>query len=273
MLRQALLLSLTTACTRPPEAPSELDDLARYLYRTWGDEDERVQVAGLTNLEVFLEGADEGAGLTDKTGIQARSWELELLEPDDVANLPERPDRDLGGMIALGVAHDSPHPIACHATVQTLVDQLPVEKSSATDYTRTFLDEEDGDCFPSADCDVLRTNNDIRRANLFFAARFDLRKDFRWFELEDGRTAFYSRSWLPTSFPGEDGEGMMWQSYSIDVWIERPGQRSWRWQVLWTETDTGESFPEGAELGAIKSGTDRTLRDGDAVIVELDLCP
>jgi hypothetical protein len=267
---------LLTGCAPPPEAPSELDDLSRYLYREWGNDDERVQVAGLLNLEAFLEGVDEGAGLDDGTKIADRSWALDNLVDDDVASLPSRPDRDLDGMIAMSVARSTPYDVACHAELQVQPDQLPVEKGSATDYTRTFPGRKDGACFPDASCDELDTSNDVRRANAFMATRFTLLKDFRWFDLveDDGATrrAFYSRSWLPTSFPGEHDGEMMWQSYSIDVWLERPDGSTWRYQVLWSETDTGEDFPIDWQTAAITNGTDGAMADGDAAIEDLGLC-
>jgi hypothetical protein len=271
-----LLLSLLIACKPPPEAPAELDDLSRYLYREWGDEDERVQASGLANLEAFLAGIDEGKGLTKDTGIQQRSWTLPLLTEDDVADLPSRPDRSLDGMIALGVAKFTPYAIDCHALLQVQSDQLPAE-GTATDYTRTFPGRTDGSCFPDQSCPVLETSNDVRRKNLLIAARFQLLKDFRWVTVDDAdggtHRAFYSRSWLPDSFPGEAEGDMMWQSYSIDLWTERPTGGTWRYQVLWSETDTGVDAGTDIELGVIKSGTDGVLSDGDKAIVELGLCP
>lgn len=250
-----------------PEAPDELNELSRYLYRSWEDEDERVQVAGLLNLEAIL--AD--AGLSTDAALNDRAWEIGQLEPDDVAAV-DHPDRDLAAALGVAVAFESTWPAGCHAGMQAQADQLPVEPS-ASDYVRTFPDTDDPSCFVDGSCDVLVTENAVRRSNILFAASFELHKTFRWFDYEtedgDARRAFYSRSWLSESWPGDNGKGMMWQSFSVDVWIDRGDDTTWRYQTLWSETDIGIAVAPSTEIGTIKGSVDTAMAKGDIAIGEL----
>ncbi len=252
-----------TACA-PPPAPEELSDLSRYLYQAWDSEDPRVQANGLQNLNTFL----QGSGLSPEQGLGERSWTVDLLKPDDVAAI-DRPDRPLSDCIGVSVAFASRWPVGDHAKLQAEVDQLPAEPTAET-YVRSFP-EAQAACFPDQSCDVMVTVNDARRANIFIAADFILYKNFRWVPFEDDegveRMGFYSRSWFAESWPGDGGRGTLWQSYSIDVWIEQPDGNAFRYQTLWSETELAlAGVTEDIVKGTVTSGTDGAMNAGDNAI-------
>src|SRR5210317_1981129 len=45
----------TSACTPPPDAPADLENLSEYIFAHMGDEDTRELEAGLINLRTWLE--------------------------------------------------------------------------------------------------------------------------------------------------------------------------------------------------------------------------
>ena len=61
-----------------------------------------------------------------------------------------------------------------------------------------------------------------------------VRKDWRAFELEDGRTARAARAWIESPMKDADGGATIQQSFALELWIDRePG--CLRLQVLWAE--------------------------------------
>ena len=142
-----------TGCKRPPEAPQELDDLSRYLYREWDNEDEAVVAVGLDNLKAFLRDVDLTKPVLD------RSWELEPVKPRDVDDV-DHPKRDPARTLGVAVAYRSTWPIDDHARLQIEPDQLIAEPSAAL-YDRRFPGVSDPDCFLSQDCNPMSTENDV----------------------------------------------------------------------------------------------------------------
>jgi hypothetical protein len=211
------------------------------LYRRQDAKNEKLPIAALVNLERWLETtANEGAGVNASTAFSARTWEVAALTDVDVATLPRRPARSVANTKGSAVAYVSPFPLACHAEVQAMVDQRPVEPTAAK-YFRNFESPLAPGCFLSAACDSALTRNEVTRRNELFEVSFEMWKRFRWFEYElDGapRRAFYSRGWIEDSFDGTDGpEGyQLWQSYGLDIWIDR-GTDVLRYQAAWNETD------------------------------------
>jgi hypothetical protein len=237
------VVAVALAACAPPEAPENLDDLTRFMFAEWDADDARVRAAGLANLQGFLATSvgPEGAkgSITAETPSGDRSWSVSDLVEDDVEGLT-RPDRPLDKMVGVSVAHVSRWPVDDHARWQAEADQLPAEPS-AVRYDRTFPEPDDRDCFPAEACDVMETVNDARRANFLFSADFVLLKDFRWVPYTDldgvDRRAFYSRSWFEESWPGDGGSATLWQSFSVDVFLDRGDGTTWRYQTSWSETE------------------------------------
>lgn len=260
-LTAALLLLTCPACTPPPEAPEELEDLARFVYREWGHDDPSVMASGVANLEAFIEGIDLAARVND------RAWELPALTEEDRAAVAH-PDRPAEALVGVSVAYASPWPVEDHARLQSEADQLPTEPT-ATFYERSFPQLDDSACFPGHTCDVMVSLNNARRQNFLMSVEFLLMKDFRWVELADDRHAVVARSWFEQSWPGDDGNTHLWQSHAVDVWIGRPDGTTWRFQGLWSESELGISASAGAIAATVRGATDAIYQAGDAAIGEL----
>ncbi len=263
------LLAALWACKPPPEAPQELEELSRYLYREWGAEDLRVQADGLRELAALL---DE-VPLVDGALLD-RSWSLPDLEPDDVAPI-DRPDRDLSAAPGVAVATRSVWPVADHARQQTEADQTPFEPTAKDHYDRSFVDPADPACFVDGGCAVMVTSNEATRKNLVIpnGVTFLLHKTFRWVDMNEGvedeppRMAFLSRSWFSESWSSENGKTTLFQSYSVDVWIP-DGDGTVRYQTLWSETDLGIPATEDQVIGTVKGGIDSFYRHVDRALAD-----
>lgn len=244
------LVGLSGACKAPPEAPTELNELSRYLYREQANEDPEVVAVGLRNLDALLLGVDLKGATID------RSWTLADLTEDDLAGLETRPDRDPALAVGVGVAYESVWGVDDHARAQTEADQRPFEESAQELYDRTFpaLDD-DPSCFLDRGCTLLETFNVATRKNVLMKLTFELRKDIRWVELEEGRWAMLSRSWYEQPWTGENGNTSVEQSYSIDVWIDG-GETTRRFQSLWSESDVGFATSDDTVVATVKIGID-----------------
>ena len=259
-LRLAIALALATgACRRPPEAPEALDELTRYLYAEWDNEDPRVLAAGLDNLRLQLDDVDYDGALQD------RSWELTPMNAASVSDVPH-PDRDPQNTLGVAVTFQSVWPGTDHARLQTEADQTVTEPSAAT-YDRTFPEVDDPGCFVDAGCEVLVTENLVERQNLIISVQGTLFKQFRWSELEDGEMAFISRSWIAEPWVGDNNNNTIWQSYSIDVWLPGPGGAR-RFQTLWSESEVGGAS-DSILITTVKVSTDDIFEAGDAAIETL----
>jgi hypothetical protein len=256
---------VAAGCTAPPEAKEDLDNLSRFLYA----EQERASDAVLADALLAL--GDMLAAVPDLRGAaDTRSWTLDRLTEDDVGDLPSRPDRDPGLAPGVGVAYQSVWPIEDHARVQTEADQRPFEESAPDHYNRAFPEDEDPTCFlaetPSDPCRVLETFNDATRKNILMEVTFELRKDIRWVPLGDDRRAMLSRSWYERSWPGKKDNVMVWQSYSIDTWIEQDSGETVRFQTLWSESDVGIDISDSAVVATVKSGINALFQNLDDAI-------
>jgi hypothetical protein len=257
---------LALACRPPPEAPTGLSDLSRYLLREWGAEDPRVLEAGIENL------ASELAAL-DLEGERAdRSFAPEDLDEADIADMahPEEPPEDC---VPVGVAGMSQWEIGLHGRLQTEVDQT-VAEPSASAYARRFVEPEDPDCFPDASCAVLITANDVTRSNPLYTVTMELFKDFRWIDVTSGgapsgRRAMLARAWIAQSWDGEQGASRIVQSYTMDSWIEASDGRTWRWQVLWSESEIPGVEDEDIVAGTIRLHIDDLFEETDEAIGNL----
>lgn len=246
-MRIVWLASVLAACKAPPEAPEDLGDLSRYLYREWDAEDPEVVRVGLTNLVTFLSDHDLTGNVND------RAWTLPDLTDEDVAGV-DHPDRDLTALAGVSVAFESVWPIEDHANVQVQADQTPYEPTAPDHYDRVFVDPTDPSCFPVRGCERLDTVNDATRQNVLMHVTFELFKDFRSLDLDDG-WAIISRSWFDQPWPGDDGKVTLFQSYSTDVWIGR-GDHTWRFQSLWSESDLGFAASDETVVATVKVATD-----------------
>lgn len=205
-----LLIGPFAGCKRADPAPTELNDLARYLYRSF--EDPEALASGLENLVTHMDTVDIHAN-----NVANRSWQLASLQDPDVDGLTVPTERDIAECDAVGIAYASPHPIESHPAYMVLSDITPLS-SSAVVYDRSF-DVDDPDCFLDRTCEVIRTVNQVEYETTFFKVAYRWDKDFRWVEW-DGRLAIVGRGWLPESASGENGNNHIHQNYELDVYLQ-----------------------------------------------------
>jgi len=260
-------MMVAPACKPAPEAPEDLSELNRYLYREWGNEDPAVLEAGITNLDEFILSMDLEAALGDRAHAPTG------LEQEDVIEIDQPPGRSLANTVNVSLAYHSPWPITGHAELIVQEDQAPAQPS-APDYSRYFLNVDDASCFVREECDVLQTSADVVRQNPLMSVQMSFFKDFRWtrtnpIEDQEAMRTILARSWMAESFESDTAGTVLWQSYAIDLWMEVADGTVHRYQVMWSETDIpGVSDPDIIR-GTLRISMDDTFEAEDAVIEEL----
>jgi len=256
-------LTHLSGCSPPPEAPTELTELSRYLYREYNNEDPRVMQGAASNMYDFVETLDLESSLVD------RSFEPGNLLDDDVFDIA-RPDRPLSNCLPISIGGLSRQRIEDHALLMIQPDQTEAE-ASATYYDRSFPDESDPTCFLDRSCDLLVTVNDAERSNLLLTVEFVLFKNFRWVEIldEDGeheRWAIVARSWFEEEWEGAQGENSLLQSYASDLWFEADDGTVWRYQTLWSESRISPEPEESVVRGILRSSINSSFGRADDAI-------
>ncbi len=224
----AALCWLGSGCQPPEEAPTELNELSSFLFAHWEDEDDTLRAQGLQNLYAFFEDVDLSQGYNDL------AYGLDPLTDEDI-DVPH-PDADPEDQLPVGLVTPSAFTPAEHAEVIVLEDQTPVEPNSPDTYDRDFHDPSDPSCFPSRDCTVIRSLNDIVKDNAIMTIPYEMDKDFRWvpIRLDDEDTwAILGRSWCEEPGYGDQGNTSIDQSYSIDVFLPGEGGAI-RYMALWS---------------------------------------
>lgn len=222
------LAVLALGCRQPVEAPTELDDLATFLFRGFEDEDTAGLEAGITNLRPLLVDAPE------------EGWSLAAPSLEDLADLVPPEGRDPADCGGLAVVHDSPYAVGEHVAIMLLSDLTPVSPT-AERYDRSFLEGEG--CFPDAACAFLRTENAIVRDNALMHMEFTLFEDYRWVG-----DAILSRNWLEVSAHGDGDANHLWQDWELEAWVPGDDGGTLRLWAMWTEAEYAGVSEELAEI-------------------------
>ncbi len=259
----AMVLSLS-ACTIQ-EAPTELSELNRFLFREWDNEDEQLLADALGNFE------DQMSTIELDGALGQRSFIPENLIEEDVRELdhPERPQTNLLGV---AVGHQSAWSSSEHVLLIVAPDQTPVQPTAPT-YERSFTGDSDPDCFVERQCMRLTSQNEVRRENLLMSVNFTVSKDYRWVRVTsdsaDERWGIVARSWFSESFAEEDGDSTLWQSFTLDLWLDQADGGLIRYESMWTETEIpGVSDPDIIR-GTIRLSLDDTFEAEDSYLEDL----
>jgi len=224
-----LLLVLGACKSPPPEAPTEMADISRYLFREFDNPEALPQ--GVLNLEELL-GAED---ITAEDPVD-RAWQVAGLTAGDLEAITIPSDGDLDLLATMALAYRSPFPVDSH-TAYMVIPDLTVISTTAVIYDRTFPGTDDASCFVDASCEVLATENYIDRETALFKMEYSFNKDYRWVELEDGRKAIVSRGWIEESAHGDSSRNHLWQNYETDVWIGREDGTTWRFYAVYTQAE------------------------------------
>ncbi len=241
----SLLLLALIGCKHPVEAPTEMDELARYLLREFEIEDPEGLELGLDNLRPLLDEAPE------------EGWSLTPLSLDDLWDLVPPEGRDPADARGLAVVYASPHPVADHVELMLLDDMTPCSPT-AESYERSFTEGED--CFAGAGCEFLRTVNAIHRSNLLMEMGFTLNEDYRWVG-----DAVLSRNWIPESAHGDEDSNHLWQDWEVEVWLPADDGGTLRLWAMWTEAEYAGITEEMAEVSG-RMGLMDAMEAQDGVI-------
>jgi hypothetical protein len=237
---------LVAGCKAPPDAPTELDELTSYLFRNWEAQEEGALEVGMFNLQALFADMDLDVGYGD------RSYQIENLSSDDIAGLTPPEGKDPADCYGIGLVAGSAFTPQQNSEAIILADQTPVEPFAPELYDRIFLEPSDPSCFPTRDCLVLRTNNDIIKKNSVMEIPYEMYKDYRWVELsEDGLAGtgvwgILGRTWMDERGVGVSGNNTIEQSYSVDVFLPATsgGWQAYRYLGLWNETTGSVEDPE-----------------------------
>ncbi len=214
------------------EAPTELNDLRTYLFANFESEDQEVLSTGLCNLDVFFQGVDLEQDFSDL------AYSLEPLAEEDLEGIVH-PDADPSLTLPVGLVAASAFTPLEHVQVILLEDQTPVEPNSPNHYEREFTEPADPQCFDGAECQLLRSMNDIVKENFLMTIPYEMHKDYRWVEMcEEGSGSWgiLARSWCEEEAWGEGGDNAILQSYSIDVFLPSD-TGAVRFMALWSQSD------------------------------------
>ncbi|TNE84679.1 MAG: hypothetical protein EP330_28835 [Deltaproteobacteria bacterium] len=246
MLRLLPVLLLLGACAKEREtAPPTLDERCHNVYRTWDD-----PVA-------FEEEMIGLAAWLDENGRSDEAWEglrLTNLTEADVADVTVPADADLADHVGIANAGPSAFPIALHGAAVTEADQVWNDPSSFDQYDRTPI-EGDAAAFASGSGYFRSENSVIKRGAFGVTIPYELRKDYRWADLGDGRQGFVARHWIAVPGCSDNGNNCVHQTFGLDVFVE-DGDETLRLLTNWLYVVTAADglLTEDARIGLIAQG-------------------
>ncbi len=244
---------LALGCKPPPDAPTGVDELNAYLFRNWEAEEEGALELGMFNLQAIFASMDLDVAYGD------RSFAIENLSDEDLVGLTPPDGADPADCYAIGLVAGSSFTPQQNSQAIILADQTPVEPFAPDVYDRDFLEPTDPSCFPTRDCLVLRTVNDIVKKSSVMEIPYEMYKDYRWVELsEDGLPGsgvwgILGRTWMEARGVGESGNNTIEQSYSIDVFLPSSDdeRQAYRYLGLWNETTGAVDGPDAVRALAL----------------------
>ncbi len=272
-MRLVPLAILILACKAPPELidttpgsedleDASLADMYPLIFR-----DEQQPVERLRALIGALERlqAETGVDMT-KEARADREFSLTNLPADMLGEVEPPEGTDPANQTSVVVFGRGRHPFDDVLATQLETNHVCIESHSTVFYRRTFTSDQA--CFVGGTCDSLTSTAEVRKdLSILDAGWYDFHKDFRRFELDDGRQALIARGWLPAVYELEKG-GTAFQTYTVEAWVEREGVVD-RTYALWGEMDIGLGAGAMADLSsdALHENLERqdSFSDGGAI--------
>ena len=247
---------LATACARErEEAPRSLDELAHAVYRTF---EEPVSADDLAELDAWVQAEGDSEAAWD--GLRLTN----LLEID-IEGIELPADTDLTLHVGMATSRISPFPALAHAELVVEPDQRWTDPKTFDRYDREII-EGDGERFVTGS-GLIRTLNIIEKSGSFgVLIPYELRKDYRWQELEDGRRVLLSRNWVTEPGCSGNGKNCVLQAFGLDSFWELDDDTSVRlftnWLLVTTEVDS--LISEEARIGLMAKGNQDIFEATDA---------
>lgn len=180
-----MLIFMLLACNRAPEAPTELNELAGWLYGNIPNKDEEALAAGVDNLRVWLDAHREETLEGYKVDNLAQSTLDELDDQD-------RPAEGLVGAAITTVGAPSLKQVAQTVLVE---DQMVVFPDTFERCDRTM--DVDPECFVDGSCDDLAIDASAEyQLPLSIEMSTEYESHYRWVDTVNSGRVMVSRSWL-----------------------------------------------------------------------------
>jgi hypothetical protein len=239
-LSLGLIALVATACKPPPELTDDstgeglsLSEAIPLFFRDF-DEDAAKLPDYIDALEAGL--ADQGVDLAS-TNLDDRSFSIDPLTSDFLGGAVQPPDTDPAeqtSVVAFGLSNKD---FAANQTAALEPNQVCIESDSTVSYTRTY--STDVAAFEAGTTDVARSTNVIRKELSFIASGwYELYKDFRSFETNDGRKVLVARAWSDKVAKADGGKNEFRQSFTAELYIE-DGTTTKRMYAIWPEISIG----------------------------------
>lgn len=230
-----LAIVLASACTPPPAASDEVDEGESFSI----DEGIRLMFQEFENTERLpgiIEGWERVTKDIDYEGdFDQREFTVSPL-PHDGLDITVPPETDPDDQTPAMVLGHSGFDLATNISTLLEPNQVCIESTSTRVYARTYT-EGTPEAFAAGDIDVLRSTNEVFKDLTFASGWYDLFKDFRRVELEDGREAIVARSWIEEVFVGNGGT--FFQTFALEVWLDDGDGEVDRTYALWGQLQIG----------------------------------
>ena len=229
-----MLLLFLTGCIfwskPPPQAPENLEDLCKYIFKHLDDEEEEELQAGLTNLHTWLNTGDN----LDST---VAGYQVHNLADTDIANLDER-QRTIGdNLIGAAVGYRHVYSPSELSRAMFVADWPSVVGGTYDEYDRQF--SQDPSCIVNRDClwlDYL-TESTSTWVGLVTVISRNI-GEIRWIETDLG-WMLIQRTWLiepaDISWDGID----LNSNYFVQVTMPNGTSGAIRTSATWIDTDYG----------------------------------
>ena len=236
-----LVALLVLSACRPPEAPSDLDDLCAFLFARHPEEDPAWMEAGMEQLRVWLD-----AQLAEA----ADGYEVTGLDEETIDGL-DGVDRSTEGMLGVAVATASAFTVPELQRAVLVVDQSEISPDNYLRFERTWLT--DLDCFLERTCPRLQTEEDVESAlGALVNSEMVTLNQYLWVETGEDELALIQRSWLPE----EPTLNVDWltvhEQFYVNAFVPRPGG-SYRLQSTWVVNEQ-DVMPESGMLNMVVNG-------------------
>ena len=250
-----MLITALLACKPPVEAPAEIGELTLYM------------------VENFDGTGEDGAEALPAAAISLENWlvTLPLSLDDDVDDRavtpPTLPEARLGDLpVPDSFSEESQVPVAVAAEVGDDMDtqldlmldpnQVCIASGTTVYHEQTF--DSDEACFRDGSCELLETTHEIEIDSLN-NVWLDMKRDYRWFEVEDGRKGIVAVSALPNQATAYDGDGTWDQRYDLIFWLpSQDGSKVLRFYSMWSSV-TLTGVTEDFYATTVKNGLDEHL--------------